>query len=196
VGSGGHLPLLKHEGRTMQWRVWTRKVFKMLAIVTGLFVLCAVTAIASALNEGYRAMIMRTESMSPVVQRGDVVFVRPISPERIEAGDIIAFTAPTGSNRLVTHRVVEVDPSPDGPAFITRGDANPSADPWQIRYLEYGWLCAFTVPYAGYPVLLAQGPHGNLFGLAIVFTLSTVILWPAIGTRFLDVRDPVMPREL
>jgi signal peptidase I len=170
----------------MKWQARIRKASKVAGILTGLLALCVITAALSAYNQGYRAMVMQTDSMAPKLNRGDVVFVHPVQPERVRVGDVISFTAPMGSQRLVTHRVVEVVKTPNGPAFTTRGDNNPSPDPWQVQYLEDGWMYAFTVPYAGQALLVAQGPYGNLLGLAIMLPVGMIILWPAFAPRSVD----------
>ena len=46
---------------------------------------------------------------------------------------MITFPDPYLKGRLVTHRVVQILQTKKGPAYRTKGDANPSRDPWTIR---------------------------------------------------------------
>jgi signal peptidase I len=75
---------------------------------------------------GYRVDGLRSGSMSPVMNTGDMVITRVVSPDSIKTGDIITFHLMGNQNVLITHRVISIEPSPL--LFQTKGDANGVAD--------------------------------------------------------------------
>jgi signal peptidase I len=168
----------------MRGRYWLERIGTLVVVTAGILLVMVTAAAVILTNNGFRALVMQTDSMHPLLARGDIVFVEPVSPNQIGSGDIIAFVAPTGRDRLVTHRVVEINDSPEGPAFTTQGDNNNAVDPWEFRYVEDGWRYAFSIPYVGHAILAAQGPHGKSIGFAALFVLTCVILWPAIPAGF------------
>lgn len=60
-------------------------------------------------------------SMYPVLQRGDLILVKSVTPEEIEPGVVVVFRHENG---LAVHRVVRVT----GDVIVTRGDANTEED--------------------------------------------------------------------
>jgi signal peptidase len=65
----------------------------------------------------------------------------------LQAGDIMMFTDPNQPNRAVTHRIVEVQDN--GATFVTRGDANTSADQATVPAANVRGKFLFSVPVAG-----------------------------------------------
>lgn len=90
---------------------------------------------------GFRSYVVITESMTGTYDKGDVIIVRVIDPEKlagdpsqIKEGDVVTFIAPEGFGGVdgytVTHRVVEAPyEGEDGELYIrTKGDAAEYAD--------------------------------------------------------------------
>jgi hypothetical protein len=74
------------------------------------------------------AVFCRGESMRPLLRPGDRIVFVPCRVEDLRRGDVIIFTPPGGTERVV-HRVVS-----NGPEGIrTKGDANPYQDAWELR---------------------------------------------------------------
>jgi signal peptidase len=103
---------------------------------------------------GWQLTSVQTGSMTPTFGVGSLVVVGPVDPADVEVGMVIAFQDPADATRLVAHRVVGRAPGADL-AFITRGDANATADAvpvparlvrgrtlWHITYLgtAMDWL--------------------------------------------------------
>ena len=70
-----------------------------------------------------------TGSMTPAYSIGGVVYVKEENPENIQVGDVITYGMGSGSDYVMTHRVVEVQKE----HFITKGDANDAVDPEPVR---------------------------------------------------------------
>jgi len=75
---------------------------------------------------GVRPTLISGSSMDPALQTGDVAVVREVPPAEVQVGDIVRFRY---EGVHVIHRVVEVQHAPEGPVFITQGDANNRLDP-------------------------------------------------------------------
>jgi len=71
-------------------------------------------------------------SMEPVMYRGDIVIVDQ-NPSSVQVGDIVVYHA-TWFNEPVIHRVKEIYKTSNGTYIITKGDNNPTADPYPVKY--------------------------------------------------------------
>jgi signal peptidase len=80
-------------------------------------------------------MVVTTGSMEPILQVGDLIYVKGVEPSEIQVGDIITFRPPLEfiSGTLITHRVVDITYDVNEVYFKTKGDNNPSVDPWTIE---------------------------------------------------------------
>lgn len=87
-----------------------------------LLLMCAIAGALEWRAQGLRMLSVQTGSMSPLVQAGDALMVRPVDPQSLRPGDVVSFYSPDGS-AIVTHRVIE-----SGGSIITQGDANPAPD--------------------------------------------------------------------
>jgi len=67
--------------------------------------------------------LVTSGSMQPLVAPGDVVMIRPVSPEELTANTVVLFERADGER--VLHRIMEQ--FPDG-TFRTQGDANEVPD--------------------------------------------------------------------
>jgi len=126
----------------------------------------------------YRTMTVLTGSMRPHFAPGSLVVDTPVSTASVRPGDVITFHAPTPDHRVVTHRVVRVlaDPAGTGqPVVVTKGDANPVADPWKAR-LEgsTAWRARLAVPFVGYGLIFL---HTAGRGLWLIFPGLFALVW-------------------
>jgi signal peptidase I len=139
--------------------------------------LAAILLIPAAL--GFQRYVIVSGSMSGTYDKGSIVFDETVPVEELEVGDVITYEPPAGtfSQDLVTHRIASIGTDEQGGrTFRTKGDANPSADPWTFSLdgSEQAKV-AFSVPYVGY--LLA--------GLSIPLVRMLAIGLPAIVVAFL-----------
>jgi signal peptidase len=113
----------------------------------------ALIAAAGPLALGDRSFTMRSGSMTPAIDTGDVVVTEPISPLAARVGDIVTFRDPEGSGKLFSHRVQAVRPSGDVVRFVTRGDANTSTEHWNVPADGSVGKVLYTVPKIGYALM-------------------------------------------
>jgi signal peptidase len=94
-------------------------------------------------------------------------------------GDVITFQNPIkGGDELVTHRIVAVDHTSEGRVFETKGDANPTRDPWVVKVERDAGLLKWEVPYVGELSFIVHSRNGYiaLFVLPLAL-LAGVALW-------------------
>ena len=111
-------------------------------LVMGLILAFAAGAGFLFLSPDYEAQVVRSESMKPSLNMGDVVIVGPVEGQ-LKPGDIISYEQ---KGALIIHRVIEVK---DG-NIQTKGDANESADPWLVSISDVKGIFQFKVPYLGF----------------------------------------------
>lgn len=112
---------------------------------------------------GIQPILVGSGSMSPTIKVGDVVLIKQAQPESIVVGDVIRYNR---QGLDVIHRVVAIQEGPNGPIFITRGDANNTDDaPVEASALKGKVLG--TIPKVGWIAIgLRQGISwlGSLLG--------------------------------
>lgn len=99
-------------------------------LLVGIIVLLAVALVGVRLL-GFQPFAVLSPSMTPKYEVGDLVYVLPTDPEKIEVGDVLTFIA-NAEGVVVTHRVVEMDR--ENGCFYTKGDANDSRDGSPVVY--------------------------------------------------------------
>jgi signal peptidase I len=129
---------------------------------------------------GLQRYVITGGSMTGTIPKGAVIYSKITPVEELKVGDIITFHPPGGSV-AVTHRIIAVEPAPNGePAFRTKGDFNETTDPWnpislrepsQARYV-------FQIPLYGYllAALSMRSVRLMLIGLP-AFVIALSLLW-------------------
>lgn len=116
---------------------------------------------------GDRPYTVRSGSMTPTIETGDVVVTAPISPLEARVGDIVTFRDPEGGDHLYTHRVRSVDRSGGRVDFVTRGDANNTVERWSIETGGKLGRVVYRVPRLGYALAWIEGPLGRIAMIAV-----------------------------
>ena len=78
--------------------------------------------------------------------------IEDVPAESLQVGDVIVFRPPSSGepHEPVMHRIISVAEVDGQRVLGTKGDANGSADPWELRLTGEGGKLAFVAPYAGY----------------------------------------------
>lgn len=106
---------------------------------------------------GGRPLTVLSGSMTPAFDPGDVVVIRPADPADLAIGDVITFQERSGAPELVTHRIIGISFGSQGEEFITRGDANGSADPSPVTAAQVRGEVWYSVPLVGYVAMSMAG---------------------------------------
>jgi len=124
------LPLLERLGITHKQVTDTIRTGLIVALLLETYMGAAYVS-----NNWTPLMVITTGSMEPILQVGDLIYVKGVEPSEIQVGDVITFRPPLEfiSGTLVTHRVVGITYDVNEVFFKTKGDNNPSVDPWTIE---------------------------------------------------------------
>ncbi len=124
-------------------------------------------------SPSYNMYIVRSESMKPAVNMGDLIITGPVGGfinGEIEPGTIVTYQK---SNELITHRVQSID----GTTLVTKGDAVEDPDPWSVQISSVTGMYLFKIPYVGYLTSFIQTKLG--WFLAIIIPAALLIAWLA-----------------
>ena len=122
---------------------------------------------------------MLTGSMGETIPAGSLVVDQTVPPNKLKVGDVISFRKPIGAHGIDTHRIVKIKRSNGRTAYVTKGDANTSADPWLIAYPAGAKAnrVVFSVPHLGWLLLYLRMPFARTLILAaVVLTLFSTFL--------------------
>ena len=152
----------------------------MLRIVRRLLEVILVTYVVTVLglagmaqllpNIGHGLFAVRSDSMAPELRVGDLLMVDRVRPEEVQAGEVV--TISIGGGATVTHRVVTVTPTDQGPMFTTKGDGNATADPVAHRADQLKGRLALALPLLGYLLAMLTMPSG----IAALFSIGATLL--------------------
>jgi signal peptidase len=169
-----------------------RRVVRGLGNLLLLVVVLAFTGLALGPHVlGYRTMTMLTGSMAPGINPGDVTVAVQEPTSTLAVGQIISYQIPIDDHRVVSHRVVKVTRGPGGAVVVqTKGDHNPSADPWTAIITDpQVWTVRAVVPHLGDVIRALRGRGLHIALLYVGPALLTVLLlgeiWrsPKAGAR-------------
>ncbi len=160
--------------RTMTGRVISLLVMGLVVAVLGL------TVVLPKIS-GATAYTILTGSMRPGMPAGTVVVDRTKPADQIRIGDVVTYQIASGRPEVATHRVQSVGYALDGTrTFITRGDANNTADRLPVRPEQIRGVRWYSVPYVGLPSLwigasIRQVVVGGAVILLIAYALMSFI---------------------
>lgn len=120
------------------------------------YIIIPLLIITVALTSGYfkyQAIVVATGSMSPNINKGDVVVIKKLNDNEIKnlkIGDILVFNR---ENKIVVHRIYKIYSSGDEIFFKTKGDNNNAPDSYLIEIHEILGIVKLKVRYIGYPTV-------------------------------------------
>jgi signal peptidase len=168
----------KADGRRTLAKTWLTRAGSAIAIV--------IVAVVFLVSIGpkflpYQTFFVRSGSMSPTFDTGDMIVLSKVDASDLKARDIITFDRPDKPGTLVTHRIVSVETNASGKQFVTKGDANSSPDPWRVPASGTGWRYRSRIPKLGYVFGYLGTPQARLALLAIpallLGILSIIDIW-------------------
>jgi signal peptidase len=119
--------------------------------------------------------VVSGHSMEPTYHTGDlVVSLRQLS---YAPGDIVSYKVPAGQageGGRVIHRIFSIDSSTGAAVYSTKGDNNPSVDPWHFGTNDVMGHALFSIPSMG--SVLGGVTNPIVVGLASGL-LVTILLW-------------------
>ena len=127
---------------------------------------------------GGRSLTVMSGSMEPALRVGDIVINSKVSPADVRVGDIVTFSDPEGTGKLITHRVRRVRIADGTAHMVTKGDKTNSVERWDVPARGSFGRVEFRVPLLGFLVFWLHGPLARL-GLIVVpaLLLAGFELW-------------------
>ncbi len=130
--------------------------------------------IKSVLGTDVPLAVVESSSMKPTLEIGDIIITKGVNPYELKVGDIIVYQR-TGNNILIVHRIIQIIKTDESLMIRTKGDNNPSPDPWYINEKEVKGLVIFRIPYFGYiPLIFQKFPQ--LYIALILLMIITLLL--------------------
>ena len=141
---------------------WSRAGTAISLAVLALVLFMAVSPVI-----GFRFDPVRSGSMSPDIDSGDLVISNAVDYEDIRVGDVIIYRH---AGVLICHRVIALDAESNW--IQTQGDANEDPDPYTVSYDDVVSEIGLVVPYLGHAVLFLK----SVYGWILIITIVAVML--------------------
>ena len=128
-----------------------------LGLVTVLAVLVGLAVVPGVI--GYHPVVVLSGSMVPTLNVGDVAVTRAAAPAELKIGDVVTFRANSG---FITHRIIDIEESPDGRLLRTQGDANATPDTELIPASAVVAKLSYRIPRIGFIMNFADTEMGMI----------------------------------
>jgi signal peptidase len=160
-----------------------RRVVIRQAVITAVWSAATLAAIvlvilALATVLGHRSFTVMSGSMEPAISTGDVVMTSQIRPAEAKVGQVVSFRDPSGSKRLITHRIRRIRNDGKSFLFTTKGDANNTLERWSVPaggQIGRVWL---RIPKIGYVLAKTRTPVGRVLMVVVpAILLALLELW-------------------
>lgn len=127
---------------------------------------------------GGRSLTVMSGSMEPALGVGDVVINSRVTPAEVRVGDIVTFSDPEGTGKLITHRVRRIRIAEGTAHVVTKGDNTNAIERWDIPAGGSLGKVEFRVPLLGFLLFWLNGPLGRLALIVVpALLLAGFELW-------------------
>ncbi len=158
---------------------WSLRLFRVTAVSVAMGIgLGTFGVIVAPSLVGGRSLTVMSGSMEPALGVGDVVINSQVSPADVRVGDIVTFSDPEGTGKLITHRVRRVRIADGTAHVVTKGDNTNAVERWDIPASGSFGRVEYPRPAARLPRLLATRAARPL-GLIVIpaLLLAGFELW-------------------
>ena len=150
-----------------------KRIFSILTTCMVAFaIILAIGVIIVPKAMGGQSLVVRSGSMSPTFNVGDLIVVKPVAPEELSVGDIVTFAT---ESEIITHRIVTLDYGPEGNMLITKGDDNRVKDR-PIYHDQLRGRMEFRVPYVGYVSNFIGNHLAPTVGICVLILVTSLTL--------------------
>ena len=126
-----------------------RSVLKYLIDVVCLLLCVSFVMLVAGVGH-YKLLVIGSDSMSGVMDKGDTVIYRKYTDQKIELGDIVLFER---DGAVIVHRVIYIESVNGTEIYHTKGDANDAADVGYLTADRVIGISAMRLKYIGYPAV-------------------------------------------
>ncbi|MBP7875573.1 signal peptidase I [Candidatus Woesebacteria bacterium] len=119
------------------------------------------------LSVPFRSFIVQSGSMEPSIMTGDLLLVMP--QPSYQLNDVVTFH--DEQDRIVTHRIREIQPNNNSILFVTKGDANRAVDAQIIPPSAIIGKVVLTLPKLGFVADFSRSTLGVIVFIVIPGTI-------------------------
>ncbi len=138
-------------------------------------------------------VVVTSDSMEPTLYRGDLLVIQARQAEEIALNDIVVYQDevwhPDGP---IVHRVVEIEVVEGNYYYFTKGDNNPTRDPYNRTYREIVGVVVATIPWLGNVSLFLRTPVGVI---VMVGLFIAILVLPEIFSSDEDEEQPSVGKD-
>ena len=124
---------------------------------------------------GYRLVSSQGTSMVPALHHGDALWTKSVDPAEVKVSDIVCLEDPIYG--VITHRVINIQPSRNGYLLETKGDANYYPERWEIGDDEPVVVSLARVRFAGYVLEYLDSIFIRVLLIGVLFTVVAVLIY-------------------
>lgn len=149
---------------------WRR--FKQTLMISLLVISLAAGGLWLLAVQGDRWQSVQTSSMSPGLQKGDLITAKKVPVSELKLGDVITFTNPADRSSTLTRRLIEMPSAENGQRFFTSGDAKPLPDQPIVASDIVGRVDR-VLPLAGYAIDFMRRPWAPIL---LIYLPAAILL--------------------
>lgn len=144
----------------------------LLAMLIGFIIICI-----AVMSGSWQIRPILSGSMRPGFPIGGVAITQTIPTNQLKVGDVAVFHPPFLKNTTYIHRIISINRSNKQYIIRTKGDDNPTADPWLLRITtKNAYVARFTLPFIGYLAVWVHSYNGRRILLTIAGILAIILL--------------------
>jgi signal peptidase len=132
--------------------------------------------------------VVRGDSMAPSIRSEDGVVLRPVEPDQVSVGEIVAFPDPLEPGMYLLHRVIEIREVEREEYAVTKGDNNPVPDPFMVPVEDVEGEVLWRLPKAGLYLDYLRSPRGFVTVVLLPTLLLVLYLLAKHLEQWLDAR--------
>jgi signal peptidase len=128
-------------------------------------------AFAGVQSRGGKLLSVQTGSMTPNIDKGDLVTVTRVPKTQLRVGDVVTYINPRNNKQTITHRIIALPNKANGGRFTVKGDANAAADQ-PVNPTSILGRVNFHARYLGYVLDFIRKP----IGLALIIYMPALFI--------------------
>ena len=170
---------MKYDVESINKRKENAKIFKKVVEIFTIILIYNIILVAISIENndaiinmfGYKAYVIKTNSMEPTINVNDVVINKKVKQEELNVGDVITFL---NEGEVITHRITQIDGDDVVTLYTTKGDNNNIEDVCKITYENIKGKHILTIPYLGKIVQLLE--NKLLFLIILLLVLIFIFI--------------------
>lgn len=175
----------KKRGKKIAERIFTAVCIVLCVLLIPVFIVNLILTIKGYANPdevpsvfSIAPMYVITDSMSPTINGGDLIFIQKIAPEEVAVDDIIAFFDPESldDSTMIVHRVKKIFVDEEGRlGFRTMGDGNNNVyDTFVITGENVVGRYVFHIPAMGRAAMFLRTTAGLIVSISVPLLMLLV----------------------